>query len=85
VIDPAIQKHNELRLIKAKEPKILLIRADVSDAGNTPARRLLTLANEPHKTDQYLILPSLVAFETEKPDQSSGFCFSMGMRFEVCA
>jgi hypothetical protein len=30
VIDPAIQKHNELRLIKAKEPKILLIRADAA-------------------------------------------------------
>jgi hypothetical protein len=33
IIDPAIQKHNELRLIKAREPKILLIRAGVSEVG----------------------------------------------------
>jgi hypothetical protein len=49
-----------------------------------PARRPLTLADEPHKTDRYLILLALVAFETEKPDYSSGFCFLWGKRFELC-
>jgi uncharacterized protein YjbI with pentapeptide repeats len=33
IIDPAIQKHNELRLIKAREPKIRLAEDFIDDAG----------------------------------------------------
>jgi hypothetical protein len=33
IIDPAIQKHNELRLIKARQPKILSARDFINDKG----------------------------------------------------
>jgi hypothetical protein len=33
IIDPAIQKHNELRLIKAREPKIRSAEDFIEDKG----------------------------------------------------
>ena len=33
IIDPAIKKHNELRLIKAREPKIRLVEDFIDDKG----------------------------------------------------